>query len=148
MDAEQELELQYVELDELLKASDYIVLMVPYTAETKYLIGERELKMMKNTSILINTARGGIVDEQALFQALDSGEIWGAGLDVFEKEPVSLDHPLLTLPNVTTLPHIGSASIQTRMNMAELAADNLLLALQNKVPKYVVEAGDGFRATT
>jgi len=139
IETENELNLKYVELDELLRKSDFVCLMVPLTSETKHLIGERELSIMKKTSILINTARGGIVDEQALYKALIDGEIWGAGLDVFEKEPVSLSHPLLTISNVTTLPHIGSSSIQTRLNMAELAADNLLLVLQNKEPKFIVE---------
>jgi glyoxylate reductase len=93
---------------------------------------------MKSTSILINTARGGIVNEDALYHALKNGDIWAAGLDEFEKEPVPLEHPLLNLPNVVTLPHIGSASIKTRMKMAELAAENLLLAIKNQTPKHVV----------
>nr|WP_309101833.1 D-glycerate dehydrogenase [Fredinandcohnia onubensis] len=139
IDIEQELNLVYLDMDELLQQSDYVVLMVPFTPETKNLISDRELKLMKKSAVLINTARGGIVDEQALYKALVRGEIWGAGLDVFEKEPLSpLGHPLLTLQNVTTLPHIGSASIKTRMNMIELAADNLILALQNKPSKYIV----------
>ncbi|WP_349632584.1 NAD(P)-dependent oxidoreductase [Neobacillus sp. SuZ13] len=79
-----------------------------------------------------------MVNEDDLFSALRDGEIWAAGLDVFEKEPISLNHPLLTLPNVMTLPHIGSASIKTRMKMAELAADNLLLAIKKQTPKHVV----------
>jgi glyoxylate reductase len=137
-DLEEELNLKYTELESLLKQSDFICIMTPYTPETKNLIGSRELSLMKNTAILINTARGGIVNEEALFHALKEGEIWAAGLDVFEQEPVSLEHPLLSLPNVVTLPHIGSASIKTRMKMADLAADNLLLALQNQSPKHVV----------
>lgn len=137
-DLEEELNLTYTELESLLKQSDFICIMTPYTPETKNLIGLYELSLMKNTAILINTARGGIVNEEALFHALKEGEIWAAGLDVFEQEPVSLEHPLLSLPNVVTLPHIGSASIKTRMKMADLAADNLLLALQNQSPKHVV----------
>jgi glyoxylate reductase len=137
-DLEEELNLKYTELESLLKQSDFICIMTPYTPETKNLIGSRELSLMKNTAILINTARGGIVNEEALFHALKEREIWAAGLDVFEQEPVSLEHPLLSLPNVVTLPHIGSASIKTRMKMADLAADNLLLALQNQSPKHVV----------
>ncbi|MBP3950233.1 2-hydroxyacid dehydrogenase [Bacillus suaedae] len=137
-ESEKKLNLTYVERDTLLKESDFVVLMVPFTDETKHLIGERELSLMKKSSILINTARGGIVDENALYHALVKGDIWAAGLDVFETEPVPLDHPLLTLRNVTTLPHIGSASIQTRVNMGNLAADNLILALQDKKPKYIV----------
>lgn len=135
---EEELGLQYTEMDQLLQEADFVCIMTPYTPETNNLIGERELSLMKNTSILINTARGGIVNEDALYDALKNGDIWAAGLDVFEKEPVSLDHPLLTLPNVVTLPHIGSASIKTRMKMAELAAENLLLAIKNQTPKHVV----------
>ncbi|WP_191561160.1 2-hydroxyacid dehydrogenase [Metabacillus idriensis] len=137
-DAEKELGLNYTDMDTLLEESDFVCIMTPYTTETKNLISQRELSLMKKTSILINTARGGIVDEAALYEALKIGTIWAAGLDVFEQEPVSLDHPLLTLPNVVVLPHIGSASIKTRMKMAELAADNLILALQSQTPKYVV----------
>ncbi|WP_129729811.1 2-hydroxyacid dehydrogenase [Ectobacillus funiculus] len=135
---EKELGLQYTEMDELLQEADFVCIMTPYTPETNNLIGERELSLMKNTSILINTARGGIVNEDALYHALKNGVIWAAGLDVFEKEPVPLDHPLLTLPNVVTLPHIGSASIKTRMKMAELAAENLLAAIRNETPKHLV----------
>ena len=138
LNVEADLGVTYVEMNTLLQESDFICIMTPYTPETKDLIGEYELSMMKPTSILINTARGGIVNEAALYKALKHGTIWAAGLDVFEQEPVSLDHPLLTLPNVVTLPHIGSASIPTRMAMANLAADNLLLAVNNQTPRYVV----------
>jgi glyoxylate reductase len=86
----------------------------------------------------VNAARGGIVDERALYDALKSGRLWAAGLDVFEREPVPTDHPLLSLPNVTALPHIGSASIRTRTRMAELAAENLLDALAGRVPRCLV----------
>jgi glyoxylate reductase len=137
-DLEEDLHLKYIELDSLLSQSDFVCIMTPYTPETKNLIGARELSLMKDTAILINTARGGIVNEEDLFHSLKRREIWAAGLDVFEQEPVSIDHPLLTLPNVVTLPHIGSASIKTRMKMADLAADNLLLALQGQSPKHVV----------
>ncbi|MDQ0198758.1 2-hydroxyacid dehydrogenase [Neobacillus ginsengisoli] len=135
---EKDLNMKFVELDSLLKESDFVCIMTPYTPETIDLISARELSLMKKTSILINTARGGIVNEEDLYHALKRGEIWAAGLDVFEQEPISLDHPLLTLPNVVTVPHIGSASIKTRMKMAELAAENLLLALKNQTPKHVV----------
>ncbi|RXT04532.1 D-glycerate dehydrogenase [Ammoniphilus sp. CFH 90114] len=136
--AEQVLGLEYKELDALLKQSDFVCVLTPYSPETRNLIGERELSLMKSTAILINTARGGIVDEAALYQALSNGAIWAAGLDVFEEEPVKPDHPLLTLPNVVTLPHIGSASIQTRTKMAELAALNLLQALRGEGPAHRV----------
>lgn len=125
-------------LEELLRQSDYVCVMTPYSPETHHLIGERELSLMKHSAILINTARGGIVDEQALYDALVTKRIWGAGLDVFEQEPVPLDHPLLTLHNVVTLPHIGSASIPTRIKMANLAADNLLKAVHGEIPAYLV----------
>lgn len=141
-DVEAKLGIDYMELDDLLVESDYICIMTPYTAETHGLIGRRELKMMKRSSVLVNTARGGIVDEQALYEALVTGEIWGAGLDVFEEEPIRVDHPLLTLPNVVALPHIGSASIATRMQMAELAADNLLGVFSGETPVNQVHPED------
>lgn len=138
LDLEKNFSITYVEMDQLLKESDFVCIMTPYTPETKHLIGANELALMKSNAILINTARGGIVNEDALYDALQSGQIWAAGLDVFEEEPVALNHPLLTLPNVVTLPHIGSASIKTRLQMAHLATDNLLLALNNQTPKHVV----------
>lgn len=135
---ETELSMTYVDLNQLLKEADYVCVMVPYTEETKGLIGKEQLALMKKTAILINTARGGIVDEKALYEALKSGKLWGAGLDVFEEEPMPINHPLLNLPNVVATPHIGSASIQTRLKMAQLATDNLLLVLQNLPPKHSV----------
>lgn len=126
--------IEYAELDSLLRESDFVCVMTPYTEETRNLIGERELSLMKKSAILINTARGGIVNEAALYEALKQNQIWAAGLDVFEQEPVSPDHPLLTLPNVVTLPHIGSASIQTRTRMAELAAANLIQGVMGETP--------------
>lgn len=136
--AEREIGVQYACLDELLIKSDFVVIMTPLTSQTRNLIGARELALMKPTAVLINAARGGIVDEQALYDALKNGKIWAAGLDVFEQEPVPTDHPLLSLPNVTALPHIGSASIHTRIRMAELAAENLLDGLAGRVPKCLV----------
>lgn len=131
---EQELGICYAEFTELLKQSDYVCLLLPYSSEVYHLIGEKELALMKKTAILINTARGGIVDEEALYYALKKREIWAAGLDVFEREPVPVDHPLLTLPNVVTLPHIGSASVKTRLAMAQLAVDNLTNVLNGDAP--------------
>lgn len=138
LDAEQELGLEYCSLEDLLKRSDYVCIMTPYTPETKNMIREEHFKLMKDTSILINTARGGIVNENDLYYALKDGEIWAAGLDVFEQEPIELDHPLLTLPNVVTLPHIGSASIGTRTKMAEVVAENMLQALKGEIPVNIV----------
>ena len=93
---------------------------------------------MKETAILINSARGAIVNEQALYNAIVEKKIWGAGLDVFEKEPVSSDHPLVSLPNVVALPHIGSASIPTRLEMTDVAAENLIRVLNKEQPIYRV----------
>ncbi|MGJ9384216.1 2-hydroxyacid dehydrogenase [Salipaludibacillus sp. CF4.18] len=131
---ERELGIQYRDLNSLLKESDFVCILIPYSPNVYHLIGEKELSMMKSTAVLVNTARGGIVNESALYNALKNGVIWGAGLDVFEKEPVSLDHPLLTLKNVVTLPHIGSASINTRLKMAELASNNLIKVLSGEEP--------------
>ncbi|WP_088008642.1 2-hydroxyacid dehydrogenase [Indiicoccus explosivorum] len=122
----------YSDFDELLKESDFVVLLTPYTSETAGMIGERELGLMKETACLINVARGGIVDEKALEKALKDGGIWAAGLDVFEQEPVPTDHPLLSLPNVTVTPHIGSASIQARHAMMQLNAEAILACIGKK----------------
>lgn len=134
-EAEEEFGFSYVELDTLLQESDFIVLLTPLTAETKGLIGERELSLMKETAAIINVARGGIIDEQALYEALKTNKIWAAGLDVFEVEPVPMDHPLLTLPNVTVLPHIGSASIHTRMAMMQMNAEAIEAVLEETEPE-------------
>jgi glyoxylate reductase len=129
-ETEQSLNARYLSLDELLQESDYVVMLAPSTKETFHMIGERELGLMKPNSILINASRGTNVDEEALYHALKKGGIWAAGLDVFEKEPVTSDHPLLSLQNVVATPHIGSATIATRTKMAVLAAQNLLLGLE------------------
>ncbi|MFG6147478.1 2-hydroxyacid dehydrogenase [Halobacillus sp. B23F22_1] len=131
---EEELGIQYRELHELLKESDFVCVMIPYSPHVHHFIGKDELALMNKEAILINTSRGGIVDEEALYEALVNKQIWGAGLDVFEEEPVSADHPLLSLPNVVTLPHIGSASVKTRLQMAQLAADNIIHVLNDKSP--------------
>jgi glyoxylate reductase len=132
--AETELDVRYAGFRDLLQQSDYVCLLLPYSPEVHHLIGKEELALMKKNAILINTARGGIVDEVALYNALKEGQIWAAGLDVFEQEPVSIDHPLLTLPNVVTLPHIGSASVKTRITMANLVADNIIKVLNGEDP--------------
>ncbi|MBG9784742.1 2-hydroxyacid dehydrogenase [Shouchella lehensis] len=131
---EEEHGMIYTNLDELLQTSDVVSILTPLTPETKNMITLNELKMMKKTSILINTSRGGIVNESDLVAALKSDMIFGAGLDVYEQEPIPLDHPLLSLPTVVALPHIGSASVQTRMKMWELAALNLTTALEGGTP--------------
>ncbi|WP_206998310.1 2-hydroxyacid dehydrogenase [Trinickia mobilis] len=127
-----------VELAELLGAADFVCLQVPLTAETRHLIGAAELKAMKPGAILINTSRGAIVDEAALIEALRHGTILGAGLDVFEREPLAADSPLLTMKNVVALPHIGSATRETRHAMARCAAENLVAALAGTLTRNIV----------
>ncbi|MDH5856578.1 2-hydroxyacid dehydrogenase [Lampropedia aestuarii] len=115
---------QYLPLDELLARADFVVLQLPYNADTHHLIGRRELALMKPSAIVINTARGGVVDDLALAEALQQGRIAGAGLDVFEGEPQI--HPqLLQAPNLLLSPHLGSATAATRRAMLELAIENL-----------------------
>ena len=124
-------------LDELLEKSDFVSLHVPLTAETRHLIGARELARMKKTAVLVNTARGPIVDEAALVRALQRGEIAAAGLDVFEHEP-ALAPGLRDLPQVVLAPHLGSATVATRARMAEVAARNIVAALRGEpIPNRV-----------
>ena len=123
---------EYRSLDDMLRESDFVSLHVPLTEETRGLIGTRELGLMKPTAHLVNTARGPVVDQRALYEALQEGRIAGAGIDVFETEPVPTDDPLLTLENVTLLPHIGSATVATRTKMARMAAENLAAGVQGK----------------
>lgn len=139
-EAEQIYGLEYAELNRLLEVSDFVLLLMPYTPETANMIGMNQLQRMKKSAVLINVARGGIVNEVDLYEALREGTIWAAGLDVFEEEPVQTDHPLLSLPNVVTLPHIGSAGIATRMKMALIAAENLQQGLVGQRPKFLVNA--------
>ena len=121
-------------LPDLLAESDIVALTLPLTPATRGLIGAAELAAMKPGAILVNGARGPIVQEAALLQALDSGHLRAAGLDVFDTEPLPLDSPLRTHPRVTPLPHIGSATHETRYAMARLATDNLLQALRGERP--------------
>lgn len=130
--AEKDFGARRVELDDLLRQSDFVSLHTPLLPETTKLIGARELALMKPTAILINTSRGPVVDQRALYEALRDGVIAGAGLDVFEVEPVPLDEPLLQLENVVVLPHIGSASVATRTKMAVIAAENLIAGLKGE----------------
>jgi glyoxylate reductase len=134
---EREFEARYVDPESLLCESDFLSLHVPHTPETQHLIGARELGLMKPTAFLINTARGKVVDEEALVEALKSRRIAGAGLDVYEHEP-HLHPELLALPNVVLLPHVGSATGETRLAMAMLAAENLLAALDGRHPPNTV----------
>jgi gluconate 2-dehydrogenase len=126
------------DLDELLSKSDFVCIMTPLTAETRHLIDHREFNRMKNTAIFINGSRGETVNEEALVDALRRKKILGAGLDVYQKEPINRDHPLLKLENVVTLPHLGSATNETRRKMAWLAAENLVKGLANERPPSLI----------
>jgi len=130
--------LAYVELDQLLTESDFISLHTPLIPETHHLVGERELALMKPTAVLVNTARGPIVDQRALWRCLKERRIAAAAIDVSEQEPIASDDPLLGLDNIIITPHIASASVATRLGMARMAVDNLLTALRGQVPPQCV----------
>ena len=130
---EQELGASWQPLETLLREADFVTLHVPLTPHTRHLIGSRELELMKNSAYLINTARGPVVDEAALVAALRQGQIRGAGLDVYEREP-ELSPGLADLENVVLLPHLGSATVETRTRMALMAAENLLAGLRGDPP--------------
>ncbi len=136
---ERQLGVEYVsELARLLSGADFISIHVPLLPQTHHLIGAAEFAMMKPTAVFINTSRGSIVDQKALYEALKSGQIFAAAIDVTEVEPISPDDPLLTLDNVIITPHIGSASFTTRKNMALMAAENLLAGLRGEMPPNCV----------
>ncbi len=137
-EAEERFNARYCELDTLLQEADFVCLILPLTDETHHLMGKAQFEKMKKSAIFINAGRGPVVDEQALIAALKNGEIHAAGLDVFEQEPLPASSELLKLPNVVALPHIGSATHETRYNMAACAVDNLIDALQGKVDKNCV----------
>ncbi|MBI3972189.1 MAG: D-glycerate dehydrogenase [Chloroflexi bacterium] len=125
-------------VETVLREADFVSLHTPLTAETRHLMNAERLRIMKPTAILINTSRGPVVDMQALYDALKNGTIWAAGLDVTDPEPLPADHPLLTLDNCLVVPHIASASIKTRDDMSELAADNIIAVLNGRAPKTPV----------
>jgi len=130
--AEAELGVTYVALPELLSRSDFVSLNVPLTEETTGMIGRGQLSQMKHTAFLVNMARGAVVDQEALVDALEAGWIAGAALDVTEPEPLPRDHPLLRLENVIITPHLGSATVQTRRAMKQMAVDNLKAGLAGR----------------
>ncbi|WP_429513046.1 2-hydroxyacid dehydrogenase [Pseudomonas sp. BT76 TE3572] len=138
---EQRFSAQYRSLPELLQQADFVCLTLPLTAETEGLIGAKQFALMRPETIFINISRGKVVDEAALIQALRDGQIRAAGLDVFEREPLNTDSPLLQLNNVVATPHIGSATHETREAMATCAVDNLLAALAGERPKNLVNTG-------
>lgn len=131
-DAEERLNAKYAGFDELLETSDFIVTVVPHTKETDKLFNQAAFKKMKSSAIFINISRGKVVDEEALVEALKTGEIQAAGLDVFDEEPIRADHPLVGLHNTVCVPHIGSASIETRAKMVQLCMDNIQAVVTGK----------------
>ena len=138
LDFEENLSVQYSDFKSLLQKSDFIVAMTPLTKDTFHLIDTEEFSLMKKTAIFINASRGQIVNEKALIEALENKTILGAGLDVYEIEPVSLDNPLLKMSNVITVPHIGSATKKTRFDMAMAAAQSLVTALSGEIPSSII----------
>jgi len=134
---ERQLRAEFVSLDRLLQESDFVTLHVPLTEETRYMIGADEMQLMKDSAYLIHTARGKVVDDKALLEALKTGRLAGAALDVYEDEP-ALTEGMTEIDNLMLLPHIGSASVETRDKMALLVADNVIDALGGKEPRSLV----------
>jgi gluconate 2-dehydrogenase len=134
---EQQYQARYVSKEELLKTADHVVLVMPYSPESHHLIGAKELALMKPTATIVNIARGGIIDEEALIHALKTQSIFSAGLDVYDGEP-KINPQLLELSNVVLTPHIGSASKKTRTAMMNLAIDNLIAGLKNERPPNLI----------
>lgn len=134
---EQQYQARYVSKEELLKTADHVVLVMPYSPESHHLIGAKELALMKPTATIVNIARGGIIDEEALIHALKNQSIFSAGLDVYDGEP-NINPQLLELSNVVLTPHIGSASKKTRTAMMNLAIDNLIAGLKNERPPNLI----------
>ncbi|MDF7667312.1 D-glycerate dehydrogenase [Orbaceae bacterium ESL0727] len=134
LDIEQELSAKRLPLDDLLKQADFVVVILPLTKETERLITKEKLALMKPSAILINGARGRIIDQAALVEALQNNVIRAAGLDVYEVEPLPMNSPLLELDNVLLSPHVGSATAETRYAMAKCAVDNIIAALKEEKP--------------
>jgi glyoxylate reductase len=137
-EAAKEIGVTFTDLETLLRESDFVSLHCSLTAGTRHLIGSAELAQMKPSAILVNAARGPVVDTDALLAALLNKTIWAAGLDVTDPEPLPADHPLMTLPNCLVVPHIASATIWTRNEMARLAVENCLAVLNGKTPPHCV----------
>jgi glyoxylate reductase len=137
LQVEKELGAIYVDKETLLKESDFLTLHVPLIPETHHYIGEKELRLMKKTAVLVNASRGPVVDEKALLKALQEKQIWGAGLDVFENEP-EIVSGLTELDNVIVVPHIASATIETRINMGKIAVNNVINVLNGQPPETCV----------
>ncbi len=138
METEQELGAAYCSFEQLLEESDYVICLTPLTDATRHLFDYDAFKRMKKSAFFINVGRGQVVDEEALITALHHNEITGAGLDVFYEEPIGSDHPLLHFPQVVAIPHIGSASVETRTTMIKLCRDNIVAVLQGNKAKTIV----------
>lgn len=137
-DAEKALGVKYADLNTVLSQSDFILIMTSLTDETYHMIDEEHFNLMKSDAIFINASRGATVNEKALIKTLEEKKILGAGLDVYEQEPIDKNNPLLKMKNVVLLPHVGSATIKTRSDMAMLAAQNMVRALLGEVPPNIV----------
>ncbi|MEM0096009.1 MAG: glyoxylate reductase [Candidatus Bathyarchaeia archaeon] len=137
-EVEKELGARRVDLDTLFREADFLSIHVPLTKETYHIVNEEKLRLMKKTAYIINTSRGPVVDEKALYKALKEGWIAGAALDVFEQEPTPMDNPLLKLDNIVVAPHIASASYETRSKMAEMVAENLVAFFEGRQPPNLV----------
>lgn len=137
-EAEEKYEAVYTDLNTLLSKSDFVLVMTNLTDETYHMIDEQQFSLMKKDAIFINASRGSTVNEKALIKALEEKKILGAGLDVFEQEPIDKNHPFLKMDNVVLMPHVGSATKKTRSDMAMLAAENLVKGLWGEVPPNVV----------
>jgi glyoxylate reductase len=141
-DFAREHQVTYVPLEQLLDESDFVTLHVTLTSDTEHLIAAAELDRMKRTAILVNASRGPVVDTDALVDALHSGSIFAAALDVTDPEPLPADHPLANMTNCIVVPHTASATVQTRDRMAALAAENLLAGLRGERPPAAVNADE------
>jgi glyoxylate reductase len=148
IEAEKQLGATYCSFEELLERADFVVCLTPLTNETRHMFNKEAFRKMKRSAIFINASRGAVVDEQALYEALVSQEIAGAGLDVFEQEPIDASHPLLALPNVVALPHIGSATKETRTKMMELCCRNIIAILTGNQPETLVNKEWSLRSFT
>ncbi|MEB3180599.1 MAG: D-glycerate dehydrogenase [Nostocaceae cyanobacterium] len=138
VELEQSLGMEFVTFEELLQLSDFVTIHTPLSAQTHHLFREPQFEQMKRSAILINTARGAIVDQEALYNALCNGKIAAAAVDVTEPEPIPMDSPLLSLDNLIITPHIGSASLQTRRKMADMAITNLIAGLKGERLPYCI----------
>ncbi|WP_176555726.1 2-hydroxyacid dehydrogenase [Virgibacillus ndiopensis] len=138
LEIEKELDATFLSIEQILKSSDIVSLHIPLLSETKGLIGEKELQMMKSNAVLINVSRGGIVEESALFKALTNNVIAGAGIDVWESEPTEINNPLLTLDNVIATPHVGAGTRDTLNRVFKMAFENIERVENGDVPQHVV----------